>query len=125
VTWTHAGYPREVTRGALLRYRVMAYATGVLLVALVLVAMPVKYVDALGGDPHLVEVIGPIHGWLYFVYLITAFWLAVKARWGLWFTVGVLLAGTIPFASFVAERAVVHRVEPVLDELDRADVRSS
>jgi integral membrane protein len=113
-----------VTRGALLRYRIMAYATGVLLVVLVFVAMPVKYVDALGGDPRLVEVIGPIHGWLYLLYLVTAFWLAVKAHWGLWFSVGVLLAGTIPFASFVAERKVVHRVRPVLEELEREGVRT-
>lgn len=118
------GYAREVTRGALLRYRVMAYATGVMLVVLVFVAMPVKYVEALGGDPGPVEVIGPVHGWLYLLYLVTALWLAVKARWGLWFSVGVLLAGTIPFASFVAERKVVHRVRPVLDELERQGVRT-
>lgn len=102
----------------------MAYATGVLLVVLVLVAMPVKYVPALGQDPHLVEIIGPVHGWLYFFYLVTAFWLAVKARWSLGFTLGVLVAGTVPFASFVAERKVVHRVEPLLEEIETAGVRT-
>ena len=81
-----------------------AWLTGVLLLVLVLVAMPVKYV---GDDAHLVEIIGPVHGWLYFFYLVTTVLLAVQAKWSLGRTVLVALAGTIPFASFVAERAVV------------------
>jgi integral membrane protein len=93
----------------------MAYLTGVLLLVLVLVAMPMKYVAALGNDPTLVEVIGPVHGWLYLLYLIAAVLVATKARWRLGFTLLVLLAGTIPFASFVAERAVVARVRPLLE----------
>jgi integral membrane protein len=97
----------EVSRGVLLRYRVMAWATGVLLLVLVLVAMPMKY---LGDDPELVEVVGPVHGWLYLLYLIAAFMLAYQRRWGLGRSVLVLLAGTVPFASFVAERAVVAEV---------------
>ena len=109
-----------MTRGALIRYRVMAWATGVLLVVLTLVAMPVKYVEALGGDPHLVELIGPLHGWLYFLYLCAAFWLAYQARWSWPFTLGVLVAGTVPFMSFVAERKVVQRVEPLLDRRESA-----
>jgi integral membrane protein len=36
--------------------------------------------------------------------------LAIKARWSIKGTVLVLLAGTIPFLSFVAERRVTHRV---------------
>lgn len=109
-----------MSRGALLRYRIMAYATGVLLVVLVGVAVPVKYLDALGRDPTLVEVIGPVHGWLYALYLLAAFVLARQARWSARFTAAVLLAGTIPFASFVAERAVVHRVRPVIEEQERS-----
>ena len=87
----------------------MAYATGVLLLVLVLVAMPVKY---LGGNDHLVEVIGPMHGWLYFFYLVTAFTLAYQVRWPLGKAVLIALAGTVPFASFAAERAVVRQLGP-------------
>lgn len=85
----------------------MAYVTGVMLLILVFVAMPVKYLDALGQDDTMVQIVGTAHGWLYMVYLISAFILARQGRWDLPRTILVLLAGTVPFASFFAERRVV------------------
>jgi integral membrane protein len=90
-------------KSALLRYRVSAWVVGVMLLILVGVAMPLKY---LAGQPLLVQTVGPLHGFLYMVYLATAFDLAVRCRWRLSRTVPVLLAGTIPVLSFVAERKV-------------------
>ena len=86
---------------ALTRYRVMAYIVGVMLLLLVLVAMPLKYA---AGMPGPVAVIGTAHGFLYCVYLLAAFDLALRARWTAKGTVLVLLAGTIPFLSFYSER---------------------
>jgi integral membrane protein len=88
---------------ALTRYRVVAYIVGVLLLLLVFVAMPMRYI---GGDPTLVKLIGPVHGFAYMVYLVVAFDLAVRAKWTFGRTALVLLAGTIPVMSFVAERKV-------------------
>lgn len=88
---------------ALTRYRVMAYIVGVLLLLLVFVAMPLKY---FADQPTLVAVIGPAHGFLYMVYLVAAFDLAVRAKWPFLRTLLVLLAGTVPVMSFVAERKV-------------------
>lgn len=48
------------------------------------------------------------HGWLYFIYLVVGVDLAFRMRYGILKTLGILLAGTIPFMSFVAER-VTHR----------------
>jgi len=100
---------RRGTRGvpaALVRYRVMAWVVGVMLVLLVLVAVPLKYA---AGIPGPVAVIGTAHGFLYCVYLLAAFDLALRARWTAKGTILVLLAGTIPFLSFVAERVVTRR----------------
>jgi integral membrane protein len=88
-------------QSALRRFRVIAYVVGVLLLVLTLVAMPLKYA---ADRPALVETIGPIHGFVYMVYLVLGFDLARRARWSLRRTVVLLLAGTIPFMSFVAER---------------------
>ncbi|MGC9669162.1 DUF3817 domain-containing protein [Planosporangium sp. 12N6] len=96
---------------ALKRYRVIAYVVGVFLLILTLVAMPLKY---LADQSALVAIVGPIHGFLYMVYLVLAFHLAALARWRFGYTVAVLLAGTIPFLSFVAERKVTHRVHATL-----------
>jgi integral membrane protein len=93
-----------VTNGALIRFRVMAWVTGVMLLVLVFVAMPMKYI---GDDDSLVRIVGVAHGWLYIVYIITVLTLAYQARWRPVRTLLVLLAGTVPFASFVAERKVV------------------
>ncbi|SDD14227.1 integral membrane protein [Geodermatophilus telluris] len=100
---------RRVGQGvpaALTRYRVMAWVVGVLLVALVLVAVPVKY---LGHVDEPVAVIGTLHGWLYAVFFVTACDLALRARWTLRGTVLILLAGTVPLLSFVAERIATRK----------------
>ena len=94
---------------ALTRFRVMAYVTGVLLLILVFVAMPVKY---FADQPAMVAIVGPLHGFMYMVYLVTAFDLAVRAKWPFLRTVLVLLAGTIPGMSFVAERKATAWVRP-------------
>jgi integral membrane protein len=97
---------------ALTRFRVMAYVVGVVLLALVLVAMPLKY---LGDNAVLVETVGPVHGFLYMVYLVVALDLAVRCRWSIGRSVLVLLAGTVPFLSFVAERRVTRLVRAAQD----------
>jgi integral membrane protein len=97
---------RPKLAGALLRFQVLAYVVGVLLLGLV-VAMGFKY---LGDEPRGVEIIGPIHGFVYAVYLALALDLAIRARWSIRGTLLVLVAGTIPFLSFVAERVVSRRV---------------
>lgn len=94
-------------RAALLRYRVIAYIVGIGLLALC-VAIVFKYGF---GSAQGVAIIGPIHGFLYMGYIAMAVDLALKARWSIKGTVGVLLCGTIPFLSFVAERSVTHRVK--------------
>jgi integral membrane protein len=93
--------------GALLRYRAIAYIVGVVLIVLVVIGMPLKY----GWDePVIVETVGPAHGFLYMVYLVAVFDLARRTRWGLRRMLLVMLAGTIPFLSFYAERVVTRWV---------------
>ena len=105
---TASRLPRALARrvgrdvpAALTRYRVMAWLVGVLLIALVLVAVPLKH---LGGIEEPVTVLGTLHGWLYFVFFLTACDLALRASWTLRGTVLTLVAGTVPILSFVAER---------------------
>lgn len=98
----------KVKPGTLSRYRIVAYIVGVGLLALVLVAMPLKY---LADYSTPVAIIGPLHGLLYMAYLVLAFDLAIKSKWSVQGTLLVLLAGTVPFLSFVAERWVTRKVQ--------------
>ncbi|MBM0231803.1 DUF3817 domain-containing protein [Micromonospora sp. STR1_7] len=88
---------------ALTRYRAIAWIVGVVLILLVVVGMPLKY----GFDnPVVVETVGPAHGFLYMIYLVAAFDLSRRADWPLKRMLLVMLAGTVPFVSFYAERRV-------------------
>lgn len=89
-------------RSALTRYRFFAYVTGTLLVVLVCVGVPLKY---LGDNDAVVTWTGLPHGWLYMGLLITAFDLGRRARWSWKRLVLIALAGTVPFLSFVAEHS--------------------
>ena len=98
---------------ALTRYRVIAYVVGVVLILLVIVGMPLKYI---WDEPVVVETVGPAHGFLYMIYLVAAFDLGRRANWPVSRMALVMLAGTIPFVSFYAERVVtrwVRQPQPV------------
>jgi integral membrane protein len=94
--------------GTLLRYRVMAYVVGTLLIVLVCVGVPLEYLVDEGGahdaGEWITTYLGIAHGWLYMIFLVTAAILARAARWTIGFTLVTLLLGTVPFASFYAER---------------------
>ena len=94
--------------GALQRYRAMAYTVGVGLIILVFVGVPLQFG---AGTKAVVAVVGPIHGFLYIVYLATAFDLAGRARFTFLQLLAMIGAGLLPFLAFVIERRVRRRVE--------------
>lgn len=86
-------------------YRTMAYVTGVMLIILCFVCMPLRY---FAHDPGPAEVVGACHGVLYMIYIVVAFAMTrlVRMRVASFGTIIVLLAGTIPVLTFVVERWV-------------------
>ena len=96
-------------KSAVLRFRIMAIISGVMSLLLWFVYMPIKYVlDA--PDLHSKIIWIPmVHGYLYPIYILTAISFAFKARWPLMKVLGLILAGTLPIASLIAERRVVRR----------------
>lgn len=119
---------------ALTRYRVLAYLTGVLLLLLTL-HVSVRYGQSRADGAAFADARGlgtwlpggeawiPIvHGYLYMAYVAVSVELWFRTRLSPVRTVGVVLAGTVPFMSFVAERWVTSRVRPLL--ADGAPVRA-
>ena len=93
----------------------MATVVGVLLVVLILVGMPLKYLLTDGSSlqqvgEFITTYLGIAHGWLYMIFLLTAFWLSRRAGWDLPFTAVTLVCGTIPLVSFWAEHRATARV---------------
>lgn len=91
---------------ALRRFKVMAVVVGVGLLILC-----VEIVLHYGFHNESLTWWSPIHGVLYMLYLVTTVDLGLKDRWSLGRIVGVMLAGVVPFFSFVMERKVARRVE--------------
>jgi len=98
---------RKKISSALLRYRVLAYATGIWLLVLV-GEMIAKYVIGIENVPSWIAI---VHGWVYAVYLVLTFDLSIKVRWPLTRTIGTLIAGTIPFLSFFVEHKRTRQVK--------------
>ncbi len=92
---------------ALLRYRVTAYVVGVGLATLVFVGVPLQYG---AGIPQVDAIVGPIHGFLYIVYLLAAVDLARRARFTLLQMAAMIGAGFVPLLAFVIEHRVTRRL---------------
>ena len=94
---------------ALRFFTIMAFIVGVGLLILVL-EMVFEYLLHWNGDPG--NRANPLawwpqpHGFLYMIYLAATANLGFKAGWSLPKMVGVMLAGCVPFLSFVVERKV-------------------
>ena len=92
--------PEDPLHGAFVRYRIMAFIVGTALLALFVVIL----FQAAGYHPKLAEeIIAPIHGYLYLVYLVAGADLARRARWRLGRILVVVCAGFIPTLAFFIE----------------------
>ncbi len=97
-------------------YRTMAYITGVMLVILCFICMPLRYFAHIPGPA---EVVGAIHGVLYIIYIVVAFAMTrlVRMKVASPGTIIVLLAGIIPIMTFVVERWVTRTyINPALQQ---------
>jgi integral membrane protein len=88
--------------GALTRYRVVAWIVGVLLIVLFCVGIPLQFAF---GHHQVDEFVGIAHGVVFYpLYLLATVDLAWRTRMPPIRLLLTLVAGTVPFLSFVAER---------------------
>ena len=93
-------------RAAALRYRVMAYITGVLIIVVCFVGIPMQVA---AHNVWIVNNVGTVHGFLYIVYIVVAYILAQKLKMKMGPTVLLLLAGTVPVMTFFVERWMMRK----------------
>jgi integral membrane protein len=91
--------------GALLRYRVMAFVVGVTLLVFCGFIFA-KYVLDRGDD----QLIAQLHGFLFMIYAIVSLDLGLRMRWSFGRLALMVVAGMIPFLSFVMEHKAVQWV---------------
>ena len=115
----------------------MATIVGVLLIVLCLIGVPLANFDGtpmwgifdrtpawvtVGSDAHnlgelITTYLGVAHGWLYMIFLFSAFLLSRRSGWSLPFTLVTLVCGTVPVLSFWAEHRATRRVRAEHPEL--------
>jgi len=86
-------------------FKIIGYAEGVSFLALLGIAMPLKY---LADQPHAVKLVGWIHGVLFILYLFAAFRLSREQKWTFAQLRGAFLAALLPFGPFVFEHRLKH-----------------
>jgi integral membrane protein len=100
-------------KGALFRYQVMANIVGVLIIPLFLFFF--LHLAGAGSFKAELAIFGVGHGYLYIVYLITAGFLALKARLHIPWILLMFLAGLVPGLTFLVEWLVVTRkIQPLI-----------
>ena len=87
----------------------MAIICGVLSLILWFFYMPAKYIFHLERTQPNIIWITQVHGALYIFYVLAALQLSVKMRKSMTELIWMVLAGTLPVASFILERKVVRQ----------------
>jgi integral membrane protein len=87
-------------------FRILSYLEGASLVALLLVAMPLKY---LAGNPEPVRFIGTIHGALFLMFVYTSIMLGRQLRWPLRRIVIAWMIASIPFGPVFFEKVLFEK----------------
>ncbi len=87
--------------------RILGLLEGISLLVLVFVAVPVKY---LGGNPTLVQAIGPVHGAIFLLFLLNALSVGIEHKWKFDTVWRVVLACFIPFGTFYIDNKILSKL---------------
>ena len=87
------------------RLRILAFLEGTSLLLLIFVAVPLKRIWDL---PELVRAIGPVHGLLFLLFVLSTLSVALKQKWSFTQTTWkVLIACLIPFGTFYVDHRIL------------------
>ena len=91
------------------RLRILGYLEGISLLALVFVAVPMKY---LYDNPNLSKTLGPIHGVIFLLFLFNALSVGVEQNWKFKTTTWKILAACfIPFGTFYIDNKFLRHLK--------------
>lgn len=82
-------------------FRIIALLEGVSYLLLLLIAVPIKYVQ---GNPEYVKLLGMPHGLLFVAYVVLAIVIGNDLKWDLKTMFIVLVASILPFGTFYVDK---------------------
>ena len=90
------------------RLRLIAFLEGLSLLILVFIAVPLKYKF---DSPALVKAIGPVHGALFLLFIISTIRVGIEQGWKFTSTAWqLLLASFIPFGTFYVDYKILRKI---------------
>jgi len=91
------------------RLRIIGYLEGLSLLALVFVAVPMKYFFA---NPNITKILGPIHGAIFLLFLFNTLSVGVEHNWKFkTTTLKVIIACFIPFGTFYIDNKILSKLK--------------
>ncbi|MCC9043430.1 DUF3817 domain-containing protein [Myroides sp. M-43] len=85
-------------------FKIVALLEGLSLLALLFIAMPLKYI---WEQPEMVRIVGMGHGVLFILYIVMATVLKGDEKWSLKKYGLICIASIIPFGTFVMEKRLL------------------
>ncbi len=91
------------------RLRLLALLEGISLIALIFIAVPLKYFY---NNPSLTKKLGPIHGALFLLFVFNALRVGVEQQWKFKKTTWkVLIACFVPFGTFYIDYKILRNIK--------------
>ncbi|MVT09144.1 DUF3817 domain-containing protein [Chitinophaga tropicalis] len=91
------------------RLRLIGFLEGISLLLLLGIAVPRKYAF---GDPSLVKMLGPVHGFFFVVFVINTLSVGIEYKWRFSeITWKVLVACMIPFGTFYIDYRILRKMD--------------
>lgn len=97
-----------------IRLRVVGFAEGLSYLILLFIAVPLKRI---GGHPEAVQLIGPIHGLLFILYVMTVIQAKTEYSWPTGKTLLALLASIIPGGTFYADHKIFRHLPATTEQI--------
>lgn len=91
-------------------FRLVSLFEGLSFLLLLFVAVPLKYYM---GQPYLVKLLGMPHGILFLVYIFLGVVVAMDEEWDFKTTAMVLVASTVPFATFYVDHKLLRAASKI------------
>ena len=89
------------------RLRIIAFMEGCSLLALVFIAMPVKY---LLGIPEATQAIGLIHGILFILFIVATLSISILYKWNISRVLLVMASSVLPFGTFYVDKKILSKL---------------
>ena len=95
---------------ALLQLRMVALLEGSSFVALLFIAMPLKY---FAGLPLAVRIVGSVHGLLFLMFMAALYRAGRERDWPLRRWLLAFVASIVPFATFIFDRSLRREIADI------------